>query len=279
MTRIRSLVAVLCAAGPFAFAQPAAERLEFEAASIKPAPPPDGHGMIVGMSGGPGSRDPSMVIGHNMTLSGLVAYAYDVLFFQLVAPSWANDSKFLLTAKVPPGATRQQVRVMLQNLLADRFQVKVHTDKKEMPVYELTIGKGGPKFQAAVDVPAGEVTAGPQMKLDEQGFPILERPGWVGRGNKVRMWQPKMTMEDLGKSICGELGRPVIDATGLAGEYNIRMFWVQGSASTGPESAESEAGPSLMRAIQEQLGLKLEAKKSNVDVLVVDHAEKFPSEN
>ena len=268
------LSAAILTAIPVGVQAQSAGKVEFEAASIKLAPPPDGHGTIVGMSGGPGSKDPSLIIGHNMNLAAMVTWAYDIPYFQLVAPGWASDTRFLVTAKVPPGATREQTRVMLQNLLAERFLLKAHFDRKEMPVYELTVGKGGPKFREASGE-APESGSGTQMKLDERGFPILERPGWVGRGNKVRMWQPRMRMADFGRSICGELGRQVVDATGLTGEYDIRMFWVQGN----PAADDEEAGPSLMRAVEEQLGLKLEAKKSIVDVLIVDHAEKMPTEN
>jgi uncharacterized protein (TIGR03435 family) len=255
-----------------------AGRMEFEAATIKVAPLPDTtRGWSVGFSGGPGSRDPPLFTGQNVPLSMMVTEAYDIPFFLLDAAGWASDTRFNLTAKVPPGATRAQLREMLQNLLADRFHLKAHRGPKEMSVFAIVLARGGPKFKSGGQPVAPTESSGPKpMKYDEQGFPLLERPGFIGQGNKVRMWLASSTLDNLGLQICGELGRPVVNATGLDGEYDLRLYWVQDYNHTG---VDPQLGPSLENALQAQLGLRLEARKRELQVLFLDSADRLPTDN
>jgi uncharacterized protein (TIGR03435 family) len=278
-------------------------KLEFDVASIKPAPPPDGRGMIVGSRGGPGSKDPGLYTCQNCSLSNLVSSAYSLQRYQLTGgPSWMGSELFMISAKVPEGATKEQFRLMQQALLADRFGLKFHWEKKEMQMYEMVVAKGGIKMKEAVqaptaaDAPPAPFPPGPP-KRDKDGFPILP-PGSGSRmimeSGRARWQDSAATMEQIASRLGGQLNKPVTDATGLKGKYEFALFWVPerfgaspsmitGGGPPGGESGgggpDGDAGPTLLTALQQQLGLRLEAKKGMVDILVVDHIEKVPTEN
>ena len=270
---MRTLAAV------FATVLCAAQTPQFEVASVKPAPPPDPNkGMRVSMRGGPGSDDPLLYRCENCSLSNLVTIAFNIRDYQLSAPTWINDARFDLSARIPPGATSEQFQQMLQNLLADRFKMTFHHGTKEMPVLNLLVAKNGPKFRESVltekvdsaDEPA---PVGPQK--DANGFPILPKR----KGMSMSMTPDRATvrasetqMASLTAMLSGQLKQPVLDATGLTGRYDIALQWIPGDAPDNP-------GPTLFQALQEQLGLKLESKKSPIDILVIDHLEKIPTEN
>jgi uncharacterized protein (TIGR03435 family) len=275
------------------YAQSVETHAEFEVASVKPSPPPDGKGITVGCSGGPGSRDPGMVSCQNMTLTMLVARAYNISYDQLVAPDWMEQEKFDIAARVSAGATQLQLAEMWQRLLADRFKLAVHREPRVVPKYDLLVAKGGPKFREHSEDPPPQDDAtrpsGPN-KVDRDGFPELTKPGMIGMNGRIRLYQTKMTMEQLAKIFSGQLSRPVTDNTGLTGEYEIRLSWLTESASapappppgkdgSPPHLPEGAVGPTLTQAIQDQLGLRLEAKRGPVEFLVVDHMEKSPTGN
>src|SRR5207247_8322826 len=126
--------------------------------------------------------DPGRWTAQNMSLSNLITRAYDLKRYQYSAPSWLDDERFDITAKVPEGATKEQFQTMIQNLLAERFKLTIHREKKEMAGYELVVAKNGPKLKESVDVPqpdgAGSATPGPppgppKLNLDKDGFPEL----------------------------------------------------------------------------------------------------------
>jgi uncharacterized protein (TIGR03435 family) len=282
--RISAAILALLAGGCGAYAQQAGSPT-FEVASIKPGPPPDVRGTFVRSSGGPGSNDPERYTAENFSLENLVMNAYDVKPYQLNAPDWMRDARFNITAKIAPGATKEQFRLMQQNLLAERFGLKVHWETKEMPIYELVVAKGGLKIkEAAPEKPADpdQPRPGPPppMARDANGYPVLP-PGdrammmMIGNGKAVRRAR-RETMQQTATQLSFQLGRPVVDATGLTGKYDFDLRWQNSSASA---AADGDSGPDLPQAIQEQLGLKLEAKKGPVKILVVDHAEKTPAEN
>jgi len=252
--------------------------------------------MRVSSNGGPGSKDPGLYTAENMSLSNLVSVAYNLAYYQLSAPDWMAMTRFDIMARVPPGATKEQFREMMQNLLIDRFKLAVHHENREMAKYDLLVGKNGPKLKEAAPSeppaddgatrPAAPPAPGPP-KLDTDGFPVLRgRGGMAVMNGKARMYNPEETMTMLAGFLSGQMGAPVTDATGLAGKYEISLTWVAGTmrapAGAGdgpvPMPADEEAGPTLIQAIQ-QLGLRLESKKGPVDVLVVDHMEKLPTEN
>lgn len=266
-------------------------RLEFDAASVKPVSP-GMNGYTVRFHGGPGTDDPTMFVCENMSLSNLINSAYGLNFGQLSAPDWANGAMFNVNARVPKGATYEQFQVMLQNLLADRFQLKVHRETSERAAYKLVVAKNGPKFKAAAAPPVEEPgedspprAAEPKpFQLDAERYPAFG-PGESGTrmsGNRARMVYPRMTMADFAGTIGAYVHAVVTDSTGLSGAYEISLSWVTGgmhAASTG-EDTEGDPGPTLFQALQQQLGLRLvESSKVPVERLVVDHAEKVPAEN
>jgi uncharacterized protein (TIGR03435 family) len=286
----------------------------FDVASIKPAPPPGpGRGMMMGMNGGPGSKDPGLYRCNNCNLAMLLAQAYNVKHYQLSVPSSFENERFNISAKVPDWATKEQFRLMLQNLLADRFKLAIHREQKEMQMYDLVVVKGGLRIKEAVEEPAKDAAAddppssplagrgGRGPNLDKDGYPVIPKGCngciMVVGGGKARMHLEKETMQGFADMLADQQSRPVTDATGLKGKYDFDVTFDMdrmgmgrggppppsggGAASGGdaPLSADSELGVPLAGAIQSQLGLKLESKKGQVEMIVVDHAEKVPTEN
>jgi len=243
-----------------------------------------------------------------MNLANLVTMAYGIAHYLLSGLSPGDSERFEIAAKLPAGATKDQVELMWQNLLAERFKLAVHRENKETSGYELVVAKGGlkvkesappPPAPAATDdaaPPAPPRPAGPpKFQLDKDGFPDLP----AGRGASMIMMNGKArwrasdeTMEQLAAMLGVQLDQPVKDATGLQGKYDFTLSWANESfgggrgALAGPDGgapaaglAEPDNGPTLLQAIQSQLGVKLEQKKTPVEILVVDHVEKVPTEN
>jgi uncharacterized protein (TIGR03435 family) len=267
--------AVLCVlAGLGAYGQS-----EFEVASVKVSPPPDGRGITVGCDGGPGTKDPGLISCENVTLTMLVAQAFNVSYDQLVALDWMAQQRFDVAAKVPAGTSKEKVAKMWQRLLIDRFKLATHRESRVVSKFDLQVGKDGPKFHEAGEAPpAGEAPhARGGNKLDKDGFPELIRPGMIGMEGRIALYDNRMTMEQLAKTCSGQLGKPVTDTTGLKGQYEIRLHWVSDTGAARPAPSDP-GGPTLIQALPNQLGLRLEPKKGPVEYLVVDHMEKFPIE-
>jgi uncharacterized protein (TIGR03435 family) len=293
---------LLLAASCAAYAQTTGASLEFEVASIKLAPPPDPRGSTMGWSGGPNSGDPGMFRGQSMDLLNLVTTAYSMNAFQVTGPEWMGTQKFDINAKIPYGTTKEQFHAMLQNLLIHRFKLAVHREAKELAQYDLVLAKNGPKFKEVAVVAAPQDPDGPappdppkRFATDKDGCPVLPRGGFgmmtASRLGRYGMYQPKYSMEMLAAWLSANLGKPVTDATSLKGQYQISLCWAADSLSVAragtpppgdgaPTASLPEAGgPTLLNAVQDQLGLRLEAKKGAVEILVVDHAERLPTEN
>ena len=202
------------------------------------------------------------------TVSDLIVFAYGVHAGQISgAPAWVESDKFDITGKPEGGGqpNPNQFKTMLQKLLADRFQLTLHRDKKQLTVYALTVGKNGPKLTRSE-------AASPIPNL------IFRAGNWPVRN---------ATMEEFAGVMQAHLDRPVVDQTGLKGRFDFQLQWTPDEtpfASPGgpgeppkpPERADSL--PDLFTAIQQQLGLKLESTKAQVDVLAIYKVEK-PSEN
>jgi uncharacterized protein (TIGR03435 family) len=215
--------------------------------------------------------------------------AYDVKEYQVSGPVWLNSERYDIVAKVPAGATNEQVKLMWQNLLAERFGVVLHHESKEFQVEELMIAKGGHKLkETAVDA-AALLDPGPP-KFEKSGE--LAGPGYVttfmvnGQAHTEAKGQP---LSKLTAMFGNTLGRPVIDKTGLTGKYDFSIdfhFDPRGlglppppGGPAAPADSATEPGPDLAAAVQQQLGLRLVAGKANLDVLVVDKAGKIPTAN
>jgi len=292
----------------------------FDVASVKPATPPtpDGRGRIMmdGPSGGPGTKDPGRIHYPNMSLKLLLMNAYGVKTFQVVGPPWLDTERFDLNATMPPETTKEQFRVMLQNLLAERFKVTVHKETKDLPMYALVLAKNGPKMKESEEVtgakddpdaPPPPPPSRPQIGPD--GFPVIPLAA-LGRGGifgimmpgRTRLIGQRQTMQDLASRLTGQLNRPVTDETGLKANYDFTLTYSPTEGMTGPMGLmapppqppggsaaggsadnvfrpDGDAPPDLFTAVQAQLGLKLESKKGQVELVVVDHAEKTPTNN
>lgn len=270
----------------------------FEVASIKPAPPPEQTIMMgIGCRGGPGTNDPGRWTCMNLNLPILVRNAFDLKPYQLKEMSGRYDERFMVTATIPEGTTKEQFRQMRQNLLIERFGLKFHREKEERQGYELITAKNGPKFkESKTDPPKdsadkGQAPPAPfKITYDKDGFPVIP-PGVsqvvVGTGHARGQWIG-ITIEKLTDFLSSQIFKPVADGTRLKGIYNISLRWapdlIDGvvgsppSLSTLPAQSAS-SGPNLFDALQDQLGLKLQPKKVAIDILVVDHIEKKPTEN
>jgi uncharacterized protein (TIGR03435 family) len=210
-----------------------------------------------------------MLRAENVSLKVLLVNAYGIregLMFGL--PGWASSSRFDVTAKVADtdlkafrNLSREQRQTMLAALLADRFHLKMHTEIKTLPVYELVIAKGGPKLTTSIVPP-----------------PDTKNPDPLGLGNLdvqgTNITAAGVTLSDLAMNLSFPLDRTVINKTGLTGRYDFQLRWTAEGAGTGA----TDAPPDLFTAMQEQLGLKLQAPKGPVATLVIDHVEQ-PTDN
>jgi len=277
---IAALAALICCC---AGAQPAADSPVFEAMSVKP--PPDGVGQnSYWMKGGPGSLDPTR-IDWRTSLNNLFFIAYKLEPYQLSAPDWVQREKYDIVAKVPPGATLEQFRMMVANLLTERFKLQFHREKKEALVYSLTVAKGGPKLQPHTDAPpaaAGSPPAGGdrQMNTDAEGFPVVAgKSGKAGAGSRIRSKWNNVTVAELLSSLAFEVHSPVTDSTGLTGKYDIDLHWISQNYRVNGQQQEIVDGPDIFAALRDQLGLNLTKSKGQVEILVVDHIDEVPTAN
>ena len=283
----------------------AADSPEFEVASVKRSAPPSlGSGMRAGSRGGPGTSDPGQVTYNNVTLKNLLMTAYGVKIYQISGPGWLDTERYDIVAKMPPGATKEQFALMLQNLLASRFKMTLHHETKNLPLYELVVAKNGPKLKQSVDDPNAPPPPPPgtMPAMGKDGVPRVPPGGamMTGMNGSFRMGANKQSMSKLAEMLTNQVGSPVVDKTGLTGEYDYTLeFSPEGlpgggmpaglglvgpppPGAGGPPAANAAGdpnAPSLFTALQQQLGLKLEQKKGPLDLLVIDRAEKAPTEN
>jgi len=246
----------------------------FDVASVK-VHPQSGDGMIrVRMNGGPGTPDPGRLNYENVSLKAVLGKAFDVKSYQLTSPDWTDSERYDITAKIPQGTTKEQFGAMLQTLLAERFKLTYHREKKDLPAYVLVVGKAGSKMKAS----EGPAAGGTSMRM---------QPG------KATMNAAGVSMTQLVDMLANQVDRPIVDGTELTGKYDFTLEFApemrnmpglmsgHGGApgEGGGPVAEGESAPSLFTAVQEQLGLKLEPKKAMLDLIVVDRLEKTPTEN
>jgi uncharacterized protein (TIGR03435 family) len=288
-------VVVLFACG--AQGQSSGKRMEFEVASLKFA---SGQGRS-SFRGGPGTGDPTRLVVNNLPLFSLIMRAYDLGAFQ-ISGLHDDGERYDINAKVPAGATKEEVRLMLQNLLADRFHLKVHLETKELPIYEMTVSKTGLKIKEhegespkeEMDLPAGR-----GIPRDKNGNLAPPPNSWImllapGGGAQGRFNAIDEPIAAFVKDLTRQFGRFVVDSTGLTGRYDFNLTYstdvpagagskvaAAGAAAppaAAPSDPEQDYGPNLLGAVQ-ALGFKLESKKGPVELLVVDHFEKVPAEN
>ncbi len=319
-----------------AFAQAPAAAPAFEVATIKPAPALDPSKIASGQLHLGMSTDAGRVDIGFFSLADLIRTAYRVKPYQLSGPGWMSEQRWDIEAKIPEGASADQVPEMLQALLADRFKLTIHRSTTEHSIYALIVGKNGSKLKEAAPDPAPAPAAAPGAEPGD-GQPAAPAKGELvigagenqvrvtrdpaGRGANVsspkfgqmkvsmgdagamRMEFSKMKMAGLVDILTPFVDRPVLDMTELKGSYQVGLdltledmmkvarsagmgagvpvaqFPVPGATVSGsPLNAASTPSGSVFSAI-EKLGLKLDPRKAAVEMIVVDHLEKTPTEN
>jgi uncharacterized protein (TIGR03435 family) len=252
----------------------------FEVTSVKPATPLGPGGMQSDAGGGPGTNDPGRYHCHNCPIFWVLSPAYDLKLYEYSGPEWVHSVRYDFDAKIPPGTTHEAFRSMLQNLLADRFKLVVHREKRDMPAYELTVTRNGPKFHEGVSHDDPKPEPGP-LKKDKDGFPILTPGMSMALGPGLgRIRSDNQPLAWFAHLLSQQLQGPVVDNTGLQARYDFMVSWAFKSPGVSATSdAVDEFQPALIEAVQSQLGLKLAKKKMPVEVLVVDRLERTPTEN
>lgn len=229
----------------------------FDVASVKVAPPGRG-GRGDGMHGPGGNQihaEPGSLSMRNVSMTSAIAWAYGVQQFQISGPGWLPMERYDIVAKAAGAAPDDQLRLMLRTLLADRLKLAAHHEEKVMPYYLLTVAKGGPKFKES----------------EEEGEPVIA-PG-PNNATAIIRRVPISQFMDMIQNI---LRTPIVDQTGLKGRYDATLNI--GALISSPIQNDDITG-TIITAVQDLLGLKLEPKKGPIDMLIVDHAEKVPTEN
>lgn len=226
---------------------------EFEVVSVKPNK---------SMSGSSHSNsDDGRYTGINLSLADLLGESYGVRDYQIEGPDWIRSEKFDIAAKFPdalphdPDKYNAALRTMMQKMLADRFELAVHREQKPFTVYGLVVAKNGIKFKQVSD--AGSHNS---------------------KSNKLQFTGTCISMDTFAAFLARRVELPVIDMTGLKGFYDLKLD-ITPLPPPQPGEPVDAPGALMSIAIQEQLGLKLETRKAPIEVIVVDHAEKVPSEN
>jgi bla regulator protein blaR1 len=278
-------------------------KMSFDVASIKQnksGPPPSGDrvGTNIALdSGDDYTPTGGLLRATNFLLSAYIEFAYKLtptqhLSLESELPKWATANRFNIEARAAGNPTKDQMRLMMQSLLVDRFKLAIHFETRQLPVFAMLLvkpGKPGPKLQPYADgVPCDFVT--PPVSRGSAPTPPPSDDGWMMPcGNlgarfvsgRVRVGSRNVSIEqiagDLVAASLGTLDRPVLDKTGLTGNFNFGIEFTPEEPPTRNFQPDS-SGPSFLEALKEQLGLKLEAQTGPVDVLVIDHIEE-PSEN
>jgi len=246
MTR-PALIALAAASVPtLMVAQPATPA--FEVATIRPS-----------QSGSRGADiTPGNLIFRNAPLLEIVAFAYGVQNLQVSGPSWLPNARFEIIAKAPNPASRDEMRAMLQTLLAERFKLTLHREMKEMSALVLTLGKNGHKLQENSVEGSPSFTTGP-LRLSGNGATLKQMTDFISR----------------------EIGVLVVDRTGLTGRYNykvdINAFVTEEMRRAG--GPPIEAPFIVSQALREQLGFTVDSSKVPVEIVVIDRIDKEPTEN
>ena len=228
---------------------------EFEVVSVKPD--------TSGSNSSHSNSDRGMLTATNLTLRNLIARAYQIKDYQLEGPAWLGSERYDVAARFPEGLPSNPEKynaalaAMMQKMLADRFKLAIHRDQKTMPVYGLVVAKKGIKFQPSAET-------GSRSDASNTHY--------VGT----------VTMDRFAEFLARRMDLPVLDMTGLKGNYDLTLDWVPESRQSGENKGavgDSPSGPTLVDALLEQLGLKLEPRKAPIEIVVVDHAERVPTEN
>ena len=306
-TTLRAIRLSFLALAAAAFGQAAPST--FEVASVKPSPPLDAQTVRSGQFLPFMRVDKARVDISRMTLAGIISAAFRVKQYQVSGPGWQDlgptgGPSFDVHATLPEGATEKDVPDMLQALLVERFGLKFHRDSSEQAVYAMVVGKNGPKMKESLPEeppPAGETGSSsankpPEMKIDGNGGGTV-RGGPSGnmrmrmQDGIMHMEMERVSMDRLAAMLSQFVDRPVVNMTDLKGDFQVTLDLANSIAidagrrmgrpdDTGHADGEAPdpGGSTIFQSVQ-NLGLKLDARKSDIERLIIDHVEKAPSEN
>ena len=282
------IATLLCFSSVLVFSQ------EFEVAAIKPSNQNAQTQTSAGMN-----ADGSMVRYSALGLKLYLGMAYRLKNYQIAAPDWMASTRWDITAKLPPRSNSKEVPEMMQALLRDRFQMKMHRETRETAVYGLVIGKGGLKLKdSPVDSPTN-VSEPPNRNVNAAmasgaGTTVTYGNGAYFTFGNNRFEGKKLPVTIIADALSRFVDRPVVDMTGLKGDYDFSMEFspedframmiraaIAGGAVVSPEVLkllDASSGDTLVNAV-EKLGLKLESRKAPIEMLVIDEAQKTPTEN
>ena len=284
-----ALIGVLFAASVM-WGQP--KRLEFEVASVKAVEATADPRVRVGVQ-----IDGSQVHLNSASLKDAVRYAYQVKFYQVTGPGWLAGERFDISAKLPDGATREQVPEMFKSLLEDRFELKVHREQKEMSVYAMIVLPGGMKMKEVPPDPGSTDGAPRAVQVAGQGGPegvnLSYGPGSYFKFADNKIEGRKLAMTNFVDVLGRFVDRPLVDETKLTGRYDMDVTLTENDYNAMLIRSAIAAGvqlpPQVLQYLDsadgslgfalKPLGLKLETKKAPVDVVVVDSILKRPTEN
>jgi uncharacterized protein (TIGR03435 family) len=242
----------------FGLAQGADKLPRFEVASVKPSKP----GNVVVSQG----QTPGRLTLMGVPIQALIQYAFRAPRYQLSGgPKWLDSDKYDVAATMPANTVYATRRSMMQNLLQERFHLVAHREKKELPVYALRQSRNGPKFQV-------------------EKREMRDGDGRIGGGGPGRIGGIKVSAFDLAEVLSDYLDRPVLDETGIDGLFDFKLIWTPDETPRELNPAEQHPpadpnGASIVAAIEEQLGLRLVPQRGSIDMLVIDHVDRVPTEN
>jgi uncharacterized protein (TIGR03435 family) len=227
------------------------------------------------MQGGPGTPSPERITYTSVTMKMLLQRAYNLRPQQIEGPDWFDTQRYTITATLPPKTTPEQLRLMLQNLLADRFKLRLHRETRTFRTYHLVVARNGPKLKPAEEAPAPAIDPEERRKSVRAAMEAQRAKGGSLGNNGFH--QPRATMAELAELLAQRgLDHPVIDETHLDGRYACDLTWTSESAR---QRDDGPQGPTIFAALQEQLGLELKSATDQLPVLVIDAAGKIPIEN
>lgn len=263
--------------------QVAADQTRFEAASVKLAKPGAGAIPIARMQGGPGNGDPSHLSYESIPLINVITQAYKSERYQISGPKWLDDTRYDIAASLPPNSTADQCRLMLQNLLAERFKMSVHSESQQREGLALLQGPRSARLLSRdVSLPRVEPVKN-GVTVDADGFPIRPNDSdglhMVYVAGNCRVRAKDVTMAEILEYVMRQLEVPIVNETGLTDRYSFVLTYRVRRLSNRSEISESQTWPDLPAAIQSQLGLRLVRSKVSVKIIIIDHIDQAPVEN
>lgn len=204
---------------------------------------------------------PGNVVIRNASMREILGWAYNATFYQIAGPDWINTAQFDIVAKAPNTASEDEMRPMMQSLLTGRFGLAIHRIEKEMNCMALLQGKDGAKLTPSKD----------------EGESLFQ-----GGNNKPIIHFGRMSMQEFATLLSEPMQKPVVDMTGLKGRFDFTLDasnYVPPEPAPGQPREHEDESYMVVRALQDQIGLRLEPRKLNINQIVVDHLEKVPTEN